>query len=238
MKLLVWLLLWSVSCALVRDSGNVKAGSDINFNGHLIKFKASGAGATFRAVQVGIVLIPVTESPRMRDRESNISLSRHDTSYSFGSRVLVRFMCAPELSAWCERTNQGRASSCQKSEVPAKTAAVDQRSIVLEGDFKQIVGADTTKFLEECTRKLSSDGRDVKCVAVRPGSIVVDIRGSTDALDAAVSEVKNAGLKLPSFSKLSFSKLLLAETTKMDTGNSGSFGVCFDHAEALGVQSY
>ena len=121
MKLLVWLLLWSVSCALVRDSGNVKAGSDINFNGHLIKFKASGAGATFRAVQVGIVLIPVTESPRMRDRESNISLSRHDTSYSFGSRVLVRFMCAPELSVWCERTNQGRASGCQNAPAAALT---------------------------------------------------------------------------------------------------------------------
>ena len=76
-------------------------------------------------------------------------------------------------------------------------------SIVLDGDYEQIVGSDKQKFLRECTSALSSNGRDVECVDVRSGSIIVDVRGSKAALDAAVADVGTKGLNLPSFKKLS-----------------------------------
>ena len=82
---------------------------------------------------------------------------------------------------------------------------------MLDGDFEEIVGSNPTQFLQECTHKLSSDGRDVECVNVRSGSIIVDIRGSTEALDVAVSEMESVGLDLPNFSKLQ-----LVETTKIE----------------------
>lgn len=121
-------------------------------------------------------------------------------------------VCA-STRALCERTNQGRSSSCEKPEAPAKVT----RAIVLDGDFEEIVGSNPTQFLQECTRKLSSDDRDVECVDVRPGSIIVDIRGSTEALDAAVLEVETVGLDLPNFSKLE----LVETTSKATTKASG-----------------
>ena len=78
-------------------------------------------------------------------------------------------------------------------------------SIVLDGDFDDIIGSDKTQFLEECTDSLSSDG-SVECVDVRRGSIIVDIRGSTAAVDAVVAEVESKGLDLPSFPVLSVMK--------------------------------
>ena len=56
----------------------VKAGSDIDFNGHVIKFKVSGVGALFRA---GVALIPGPGSACMRDRKEgqSFALARDDT---------------------------------------------------------------------------------------------------------------------------------------------------------------
>ena len=102
------------------------------------------------------------------------------------------------------------------------------RSIRFDGNFEQVVGSDKTKFLQECTTKLSANDRDVECVDVRPGSVVVDIRGSSDALDAVVSEVETKGLALPSFANLRF----IPATTK-PSGKSCNFGVCFDHDSYL-----
>ena len=78
------------------------------------------------------------------------------------------------------------------------------RSIVLDGKFEEIItGARMyLKFLQECTRSLSSGGRTVECVDLRPGSIIVDLRGSEDAVDSAVLEVAIIGLNLPSFPRL------------------------------------
>ena len=47
------------------------------------------------------------------------------------------------------------------------------------------------EFLTECTHKLSNDNtRDLVCVDVRPGSIIVDIEGTPEALVAMEKEVQ------------------------------------------------
>jgi len=74
---------------------------------------------------------------------------------------------------------------------------------VLDGDYELIVFRFKADFLRECTQTLSSHGaRDVKCVDVREGSIIVDVGASKAAVDAAVAEVVANGLDLPSFEKL------------------------------------
>lgn len=75
-------------------------------------------------------------------------------------------------------------------------------SVVFDGKFEDIVGAAKTTFLDECSKSLSSNDREVACVDVRPGSVIVDVRGSTDALDAAGAELEAKGLTLPSFKSL------------------------------------
>ena len=78
------------------------------------------------------------------------------------------------------------------------------QSIVLDGDYNQVVGQNKQAFLQECTTSLSSGARAVQCVDVRPGSIIVDVRGEKDAVAAAVLQVKTTGLALPSFPKIFF----------------------------------
>ena len=76
-------------------------------------------------------------------------------------------------------------------------------SIVLGGNYDKTVGSNKEKFLQECTRSFSSNGiHPVECVDVRPGSIIVDVRGKRDAVTAVVLKVKTTGLALPSFPKL------------------------------------
>ena len=81
------------------------------------------------------------------------------------------------------------------------------QSLVLDGNFNQIVGSDKKKFLQECTSTLSSNGPGVECVDVRPGSIIVDVRGQKAALDGMATEIETNGLDLPSFQKLSVAGL-------------------------------
>ena len=75
--------------------------------------------------------------------------------------------------------------------------------IVLDGDYEAIVGSNKDLFLQECTSALAVIARGVQCVDVRPGSIIVEIRGSEDAVNAAEAKVETKGLDLPSFEKLS-----------------------------------
>jgi len=76
-------------------------------------------------------------------------------------------------------------------------------SVVLDGDYNEIVGSDKQQFLQECTMLLSSNGtRAVACVDVRPGSIIVDLKGDKHAVIAAARKTKVKGLSLPSFPKL------------------------------------
>lgn len=75
-------------------------------------------------------------------------------------------------------------------------------SLALDGNFEQIIGAETLTFLEECTSKLSVYGNSVECIDVRPGSILVDVRGTRAALYDVMTEVEYNGLDLPSFEKL------------------------------------
>ena len=58
------------------------------------------------------------------------------------------------------------------------------------------------KFLEECTKAFTSKSLDVECSDVRAGSILVTVRGSVADLAAAVKDVRDNGLELPSFDAL------------------------------------
>ena len=85
----------------------------------------------------------------------------------------------------------------------APAAAPRKVTIVLDGDYDTVVGTDKEKFLRECTTSVSSDGaREVECVDVRPGSIVVDLSGEDQAVVAAVAEVETNGLATESFQTL------------------------------------
>ena len=75
-------------------------------------------------------------------------------------------------------------------------------SLTFDGNFAEVVGADKSKFLGECTVRLSLSGSTLECVDARPGSVIVDVQGSKDALDAAEAEVEANGLDLPSFTSL------------------------------------
>ena len=93
----------------------------------------------------------------------------------------------------------GDVACADKSPVPIKTT----RSVTFVGIFALIVGDQKAKFLKECTETLSSNGREVECIDVRSGSIIVDLRGLKDALDSVEAEIFAAnGLDLPSFERL------------------------------------
>ena len=82
---------------------------------------------------------------------------------------------------------------------------------MLDGDYELIVERFKDLFLRQCTQALSLNGaRDVKCVGTREGSIIVDIRGSTQAVDAAVADITANGLDLPDFEMLRVQGMLQA----------------------------
>ena len=97
-------------------------------------------------------------------------------------------------------------------------------SIVFLGDFGQIIGAKRAKFLAECTDSVSSNG-SVKCVDVRPGSIILDLKGSRAAVDAAVAQMKTNGLDLPSFTALLVRNASTSTLRLTTTGWSSNFFV-------------
>ena len=85
----------------------------------------------------------------------------------------------------------------------ADDTGITTKSIVLEGDYNETVGPSTQKFLRECTTSLSSNGtRAVECVDVRPGSIIVDVRGKQDVVARVAHQINTLGLALPSFPRL------------------------------------
>ena len=65
---------------------------------------------------------------------------------------------------------------------------------MLGGNFKDVIGEgdeNKQKFLTECSRELSNGNtRDLECVDVRPGSIIVDIEGAPEDLVAMEEEVQ------------------------------------------------
>jgi len=82
-------------------------------------------------------------------------------------------------------------------------------SLMFPGDFATVVGDKKELFLNECTADLSDNGAlDVKCSRVRPGSIIVDVSGSGDAVDSAVAQATSNGLDLASFESLGPAEVL------------------------------
>jgi len=102
--------------------------------------------------------------------------------------------------------NLAIATTTTKAPTQAPTAAPTQAptaKIVLDGDYDTVIGTDKEKFLRECTATVSSNGaREVGCVDVRPGSIVVDLNGDEQAVAAVVADVETNGLATQSFQKL------------------------------------
>eukprot|EP00931_Biecheleriopsis_adriatica_P096025 TRINITY_DN6966_c0_g2_i1.p1 TRINITY_DN6966_c0_g2~~TRINITY_DN6966_c0_g2_i1.p1 ORF type:complete len:231 (-),score=63.07 TRINITY_DN6966_c0_g2_i1:35-727(-) len=79
------------------------------------------------------------------------------------------------------------------------TKATVTLEAVIEGDYDAVVGNDKTLFLQECSTKLNP----VKCLNVRPGSIVVDLSASNSKeAEAAEEGLEDNGLELPSFGNL------------------------------------
>ena len=76
-------------------------------------------------------------------------------------------------------------------------------TVVLAGNFDEVVGKNKGKFLVECTKKLSNNGAlDIECYDVRPGSIILELQGSPSAVQSAASDVQAAGIDLPGFPPL------------------------------------
>jgi len=109
-------------------------------------------------------------------------------------------------------------------------------TLVLAGIFSEVVGDNKDSFLQECTADMSDNGAtDVECVDVRQGSILVDVGGSDpDAVKAAVTNVRQNGLDLPSFESLEAVKptaRLLSVCPKFDqdkTFEEGGDYYCYD----------
>lgn len=87
---------------------------------------------------------------------------------------------------------------------PATTSTtITTTTIAFAGNYDDVVGNDKEQFLQECTTLLSSSGNgDVECINVRPGSIIVDVRGPETTLAAAMADVESNGLDMPSFPML------------------------------------
>ena len=95
-------------------------------------------------------------------------------------------------------------------------------TLVLGGSFKDVIGEgeeNKKKFLTACTQKLSKGNtRDLACVDVRPGSILVDVEGATQALVALKKEVQtNKAFVVPGFPKLT------VEAVQIDNGSVSVF---------------
>ena len=89
-------------------------------------------------------------------------------------------------------------------------------TLVLGGNFKDVIGEgaeNKKKFLTACTDKLSNGNtRDLACVNVRPGSIVVDVEGATEALVAMKKEVQtDKAFELAGFPKLTVERVAIVE---------------------------
>ena len=88
---------------------------------------------------------------------------------------------------------------------PAVTSPLPKpkAEVVFPGDYNKVVGSKKAVFLQECTDWVSKKGTvDVECVDVRPGSIIVSMDGSDNAVAAAAQDVVAKGLKLKSFAPL------------------------------------
>ena len=101
-----------------------------------------------------------------------------------------------------------------------------EATLILGGEFSEVVGGGTenkTKFLKECTRKLSNNStRSVKCIDVRPGSIIVVIGGDAVAVVEAVKSVEIAGyFELDGYESMEVQDVIfpkLAPTSQPPTG--------------------
>jgi len=78
--------------------------------------------------------------------------------------------------------------------LPKHVVRVKEVVLTLQGNFSEVIGegeANKQKFLTACTLKLSNNNtRDLRCVNVRPGSIIVDIEGAPEKLIKVTRELK------------------------------------------------
>ena len=106
-------------------------------------------------------------------------------------------------------------------------------TVSFEGDYNKIIGANKKTFLEQCSTFISEFTAKVICADVRPGSILVDLKGSQTNLQSAVSGVASKGLKLEGFPPLQVtgsldSKILSYPFTHIHTHSLA----CLSHAPA------
>ena len=72
---------------------------------------------------------------------------------------------------------------------------LEAKAVTFVGDYAQIIGSRKPLFLQECTTALAN----VHCSDVTSGSIIVTLQGQSGAIAAAITQLSNSELKLPSF---------------------------------------
>ena len=108
---------------------------------------------------------------------------------------------------------------------PKGTTPTPKTTVVLDGDFDEVVGKNKDGFLKECTKKLSNNGeKDIECFDVYAGSIILVLQGAPSALQEAASDVQSEGLELPGFPPLK----AVPTTTPADT-DDGDIGESTPH---------
>lgn len=82
--------------------------------------------------------------------------------------------------------------------------AVVTESVRLNGDFESIVAPNKSRFLSECSARLSP----IDCIDARSGSIIIDLQGPSNEMRSQVEKIKAEGMQLPSYPAL---ELILPE---------------------------
>ena len=121
-------------------------------------------------------------------------------------RVARHFVRTVSSQDQCGRARThyiGNAFTHSTSLVDGETVV---RSLMLDGNFEQIIGSDASTFLQQCTTRLAESGSGVECVDLRPDParsiIIVDVRGPRGYVNEVVAGVGSDGLYLPSFPPL------------------------------------
>eukprot|EP00931_Biecheleriopsis_adriatica_P085849 TRINITY_DN60634_c0_g1_i1.p1 TRINITY_DN60634_c0_g1~~TRINITY_DN60634_c0_g1_i1.p1 ORF type:complete len:211 (+),score=44.38 TRINITY_DN60634_c0_g1_i1:57-689(+) len=113
----------------------------------------------------------------------------------FAVAMAAGFVAYAAVSRWKKRKNVPLVEDLESVQ-PAESLVT--REVVLEGDYDALV-SDKVLFLEECSTLL----HPVRCVDVRPGSIIVALAATRhEELEEAEARLAAEGLELPTFGRL------------------------------------
>merc|ERR1719201_3137563 len=130
--------------------------------------------------------------------DPNSGLKQPSAMCTGATTIITTTTIATTTTTATNRGGNNAVTSTTARGATSRSPPREEKTIALAGDYDKVVGSKKAKFLQECTAKL----RDVECYDVRSGSVLVSLRGSRSALDAAAKDVRDTGLDLPSFDAL------------------------------------